>query len=243
MSTFGRQSEFWNAEVRERKGLVGDRLNRPQVAWSMGELQGQKILEAGSGAGYMAMLLAARGAEVYCIEKEPEMLACAVGKPIIRYQQGDICRLPYSDDFFDWVTSVSVLPYVSDEVMTGAFEHMRRVLKPGGRVIVSVTHPDMYRSGSPARSSDPCWIRFTNPGISASGDRTWTQEYFNQAGESSILDVYDHSIEAYLTAAVRSGLVLTKIWQATFPEELASERYGRMFGYPCYLFMIFRKGM
>ncbi|NTW89501.1 MAG: hypothetical protein HGB37_01130 [Candidatus Moranbacteria bacterium] len=126
--------------------------------------------------------------------------------------------------------------------MRDIFESMKRVLKPGGGAIVSVTHPDMYRAGSPARASDPCWIRFTNPGTPVSGDRTWAQEYFNDEGQSSVLDVYDHSFEEYLTAAARAGLVLTKIWPATFPEELASERYGRTFGYPCYLFMEFRKG-
>jgi 2-polyprenyl-3-methyl-5-hydroxy-6-metoxy-1,4-benzoquinol methylase len=237
MSTFSRQSEFWNAEARERKGLVGDQLNRPKVVWSMGDLQGQKVLEAGCGNGYVAKHLAARGAEVYGIEQDAKLIEGAVGKPIIRYQQGNVENLPYRDGFFDWVTSVSVLPYVSMESMSHIFENMQRVLKPGGRAIVSVTHPDMYRAESPARSSDPCWIHYTNPRM----ERMWTQEYFNADGQSSVLDVYDHSFEAYLTSAVRTGLLLTKIWSEIFPERLASVRYGTTFGYPCYLFMEFRK--
>ena len=50
--------------------------------------------------------------------------------------QADIRRLPFADETFSHVVSVSVLEHLRDLVMT--FRELRRVTRPGGWLIVGV---------------------------------------------------------------------------------------------------------
>ena len=55
---------------------------------------------------------------------------------VITYEQGDAGRLPYPDDTFDVVICQQGLQFFPDRV--GAMREVRRVLKPGGRLVVAV---------------------------------------------------------------------------------------------------------
>ena len=55
--------------------------------------------------------------------------------------------LPYADDAFDDVVASLVLHYLED--WTEPLAELRRVLKPGGRLILSVNHPILYRALNP----------------------------------------------------------------------------------------------
>ena len=50
--------------------------------------------------------------------------------------------LPFADAEFDDVVASLVLHYLKD--WSGPLAELRRVLKPGGRLIVSVNHPAAY---------------------------------------------------------------------------------------------------
>jgi ubiquinone/menaquinone biosynthesis C-methylase UbiE len=54
--------------------------------------------------------------------------------PHARFVQADACALPFADDAFDVVVSASALHYV--EKPGQALHEMRRVARPGGRVVV-----------------------------------------------------------------------------------------------------------
>jgi SAM-dependent methyltransferase len=55
--------------------------------------------------------------------------------------------LPFADGAFDDVVACLVLHYLED--WTGPLAELRRVLKPGGRLIVAVNHPFVYTSFHP----------------------------------------------------------------------------------------------
>jgi ubiquinone/menaquinone biosynthesis C-methylase UbiE len=56
----------------------------------------------------------------------------------------DLSRpLPFADDTFDDVVVSLVLHYLRD--WTAPLAELRRVLKPGGRLVLSVNHPVMYK--------------------------------------------------------------------------------------------------
>ena len=58
---------------------------------------------------------------------------------------GDAGRLPWEDGRFSVVTSLNTLKFVPDPVR--ALEEMRRVLRPGGRVVVSLGDSEHARRG------------------------------------------------------------------------------------------------
>ncbi|GAB3209626.1 Methylase involved in ubiquinone/menaquinone biosynthesis [Marinactinospora thermotolerans DSM 45154] len=115
---------------------------RPAMLALAGEVAGRRILDAGCGAGPLSAALRDRGADVTGIDASAGMLALA------RRRLGDdvdlrVCDLsdplPFPDGAFDDVVASLVLHYLEDWGPTLA--EMRRVLRPGGRLIASVHHP------------------------------------------------------------------------------------------------------
>ncbi len=107
-----------------------------------GDVAGRRILDASCGSGPLYAALRDRGAIVTGIDKSAGMLELA------RRRLGDDADLqvadlgsplPFPDDTFDDVTASLVLHYLED--WGPALAELRRVLKPGGRLIVSVDHP------------------------------------------------------------------------------------------------------
>ena len=58
----------------------------------------------------------------------------------LELELGGVERIPYADESFDAVVTTQVLEYVAD--IPGALAEMRRVLRPGGRVLVLDTDWD-----------------------------------------------------------------------------------------------------
>lgn len=62
----------------------------------------------------------------------------------------DATQLPYADNYFDIVTSISVIEHIPDDGDSLAIKEMWRVLKPGGKIIITVPcmieHFDEWRA-------------------------------------------------------------------------------------------------
>lgn len=118
---------------------------RPAMLGLAGDVAGRRILDAGCGSGPLSAAVGARGGIVTGIDASPAMVELA------RQRLGDDADihvadlgapLPFADAGFDDVIVSLVLHYLED--WTGPLAELRRVLKPGGRLLVSVNHPCAY---------------------------------------------------------------------------------------------------
>jgi SAM-dependent methyltransferase len=101
---------------------------------------GRSTLETGCGEGRVARDLRDRGHRVVGIDTSPTLLRHARdADPTGRYVRGDAMRLPFADERFDLVVAYNSLMDVDD--MPAAVQEASRVLEPGGRLCVSITHP------------------------------------------------------------------------------------------------------
>ncbi|MBX3015329.1 MAG: class I SAM-dependent methyltransferase [Caldilineaceae bacterium] len=92
------------------------------------------ILDIGSGAGNMAHHLAHYGT-VIGLDPNPRPLAVASQRGLTALQgSGD--NLPFPDSAFDLVTLLDTIEHIPDEF--GVLEECRRVLKPGGKLLITV---------------------------------------------------------------------------------------------------------
>ena len=101
---------------------------------------GRATLDVGCGEGRVARDLAARGHSVTGIDASPTLVELArAAHPDGEYVLADAAALPFADASFDLVVAFNSLMDVQD--MPGAIREAARVLDPGGRLCVSITHP------------------------------------------------------------------------------------------------------
>ena len=96
------------------------------------------VLDAGSGDGFVAGLLATRSRTVTCLDRSERMIAAArarlAGRDNVRFALGDIHDLPFPASSFDQVGLFNVLAYSTDPPR--ALAEASRVLRPGGSLVV-----------------------------------------------------------------------------------------------------------
>jgi ubiquinone/menaquinone biosynthesis C-methylase UbiE len=104
---------------------------------------GGTYLDAGCGTGDLISGLLERGGAVAAMDFSSGMIErtrarvrsfASAGR--VQFAVGDVTRLGYRDECFDAIIGVGVLEYLSD--VGAALREMRRTLKPGGILIVTV---------------------------------------------------------------------------------------------------------
>jgi predicted ATP-grasp superfamily ATP-dependent carboligase/ubiquinone/menaquinone biosynthesis C-methylase UbiE len=101
---------------------------------------GASVLDLGCGAGYTTMALAQQGYKVSALDCEQAMLDMTAGRVQAAgvsalLALGDAHELQFDDRTFDLVLALGVIPWLHSPHI--ALREMRRVLKPGGFLIVS----------------------------------------------------------------------------------------------------------
>src|SRR5580692_7961314 len=133
-------AEAYSAETEAN--LINGYYARPAILALAGDVAGRRILDAGCGSGPLFAALRDRGAIVTGFDSSTGMLELARRRlgADAALQVADLGGpLPFPDGAFDDVIASLVLHYLEDWGPTLA--ELRRVLTPGGRLIVAVDHP------------------------------------------------------------------------------------------------------
>jgi SAM-dependent methyltransferase len=143
-------AEAYAAETESN--LLNGYYVRPAVLDLAGDVAGRRILDVGCGAGPLLESLRERGAIVTGVEPSAKMLELArrrLGEGAALHQAGlGGDPLPFPDGAFDDVVACLVLHYLED--WKAPLAELRRVLASGGRLIVALDHPFVYKLRYPA---------------------------------------------------------------------------------------------
>jgi arsenite methyltransferase len=119
---------------------------------------GETIVDVGSGLGHLTIELSRAvgdAGEVIGVDPSVDMRTAAAtqcaGLSNVRILDGTAAALPLDDGSADRAASLQVFEYLSD--IPGALFEIRRVLRPGGRLVVGDMHWDswIWHSDEPGR--------------------------------------------------------------------------------------------
>lgn len=137
-------AEAWTTLARAGHDIYRNHLNTPAFFEILPDISGLTGLDIGCGEGYNTRLLARKGARMQALDVAEVFIrhakAAEEQEPLgIEYCVGSATALPYADNAFDFAASFMCLMDVPspEKAIREAF----RVLKPGGFLQFSITHP------------------------------------------------------------------------------------------------------
>jgi ubiquinone/menaquinone biosynthesis C-methylase UbiE len=132
-------SRFYDAPLVQR---LTYRPEHDAVLRALRSKRHERLLDVGCGTGLLSARIARTlpGCGVVGCDFSRGMLArAAAGRRGARWVRGDALHLPFADASFDALVSTEAFHWFPDQ--PAALKEFRRVLEPGGRLLVSLINP------------------------------------------------------------------------------------------------------
>jgi SAM-dependent methyltransferase len=156
------------------------------------------VLDAACGTGRYSTMLASQGHDVIGVDQSAAMLDTARTKlPSADFREGDLTALPLPGRSVDAVVCALALVHVPQ--VASALNEFARVLRPGGRLIISDVHPFLVMLG-------------------------WQAQFPAQGGEDGqapgrgFMRLHGHLPSEYTGAATAAGLRLRSLVEPPLTE-------------------------
>ncbi|MBR9825505.1 MAG: class I SAM-dependent methyltransferase [Alphaproteobacteria bacterium] len=208
---------------RARQGMVEVILtpNRIVPAHWLGELKGQNVLGLASAGGQQNPLLAAAGAHLTSYDNADEQLALdrfvAEREGLeISLERGDMQDLSrFNPSSFDLVFNPVSTIFVPD--VSRVWSSVRRVLRPGGRLLTGVMNPAFYLFDHDAieTGAEPT-VRFPLPYS--------TLDHTDASGITALIEAgegieFSHTLGSLIGDLLRSGFILRDFYEDGWSDE------------------------
>jgi SAM-dependent methyltransferase len=115
------------------------------------------ICDMGCGPGQIARYLHRQGVPTLGVDLSPQMVAEARRlNPDIHFHQGDMLALPDADNSWGGIAAFYCIIHVPRERIVHALQEMKRVLRPGGRLLIT------FHIGDEIKHLDEWWGKSVN---------------------------------------------------------------------------------
>lgn len=122
----------WSRSFRKKQGLWA------VVSKVIGDMRGAKVLDVGCGDGWHTARMVQAGAEVTGIDYSKRSIAFARLIVPAAFEVASGTDIPFPNDTFDIVVSLQTIEHIPISEAHKMASELLRVVKPGGRVVVSV---------------------------------------------------------------------------------------------------------
>lgn len=115
------------------------------------------ICDMGCGPGQIARYLYRQGVDTLGVDLSPRMVAEAQRlNPEIHFHQGDMLALPDADNSLGGIAAFYCIIHIPREKVVDALREMKRVLKPGGVLLIT------FHTGDEIKHLDDWWEKPVN---------------------------------------------------------------------------------
>lgn len=213
-------ADIWEAGYDERGDKNRKYSSDPVLLALLGDVAGQRVLDAGSGAGYLARLLARRGASLVAVENARRFhelaLAHQAHEPLdITFHHASLGAMPFlADASIDAAVANYVLIDVRD--YEAAIREIARVLRPGAPFVFTLTHTTAHGRwhqpipDSPRREDRAGWL---------DDDYFVRGAGYTQWGDLEPVLGFNRPLRDYIAACKAAGLELRDLDEPELSEE------------------------
>ena len=173
-----------------------------KFAWmSIGNPEGKRILDLGSGDGWFANELASKGAQAVAIDGSNELIGTGKAKyPQVEFQQHDLVQGLPDIGQFDVIWCFMVLMDIPE--LDALLRDARRALAPEGVFLITILHPCFFNFPSEFDETTQTGFRKVDRYLK---EETWRLDTFGGHNH------YHRSIGHYVEALRSSGFVITRL--------------------------------
>lgn len=224
-TNYDAQADRWAGDNPKH---LSDWIARPVVLERIKELgSGKKVLDIGCGTGYFSRKMVPFVDKVIGFEKSSQMLEIAkkqeAEKPLgVIYLEGDMTKMDFLEaESVDLCVLNFVLPYIHPDEYEKVFGGISRVLKPGGRFLITQGHPCMFALAPNHKHADPeVWKDFNYK----KGRGNYVEFKLKKAeGGFVTVGQYNYTFEDLLKHSEDNGLAFQNIKELEVPEGLPEE--------------------
>ncbi len=187
-------------------------------------MQAARVLGLASGGGQQAPLMAAAGATVTVLDNSPAQLEQdqrVARRDGLRIESvlGDMRDLSmFQDATFDLVFNPCSVSFVPD--VLPVFEEVRRVLRPGGRLMCGFINPARFIFDEQELEQGRLAVRHRLPYHDATHLNADELEQLREQAEPLM---FSHSLRDLIRGQIQAGLVLDDLYEDIAPDEALSE--------------------
>ena len=211
ITPYDRIADWYDNIVRTSWGNHEDEL--PLLSELVGDIKGKDICDLACGQGSITRRLAQAGARVVGVDISERLLEFAKkdeeAEPLgIRYIQDDAQHLDtLPDQSFDGVVCTWSLIDIED--LTECLNAVVRILRPGGWLVFSITHPCFL--GPQARRVDGDWLvgNYLKEGF-------WRNDYAE--GVRGKVGTYHRTLSTYVNTLAEAGLLIDRVVEPRRPD-------------------------
>jgi ubiquinone/menaquinone biosynthesis C-methylase UbiE len=135
-------AKIYHANVGEKGDIRHEIIINPVVFEFLGDLTGKTVLDAACGNGYLSRRLAKSATKVVGVDLTEELIEFAKQKDNpknLEFFVGTLERLQFQNQTFDAILcNMALMDIERLDVVIG---ELSRVLKTGGRMVISLIHP------------------------------------------------------------------------------------------------------
>ena len=216
----------------------------PRTLQMLGDVRARRVLDLGCGEGGYARELARRGAEVTGVDGSARLVEIARQRTLaenleIAYVCANASALDgIAGESFDLVLAAMSLMDVED--YPGAVREIRRVLIPGGELLMSITHPCFSAPTSEWVQDEAGRLQFF--AVDRYLERTAWADRITPRFRMPVIRRH-RPLEDYISTLLQAGLVLREFSEpgAADDDVKHSPRFERLRRIPYFLFMRWRR--